>query len=184
MKKVKKSKKKGFTLMELLAVIVVLAVIMLIASTAVIPTIQKANQRALGTEGLALIDAAKTAYQMEQMKTGGSVTAARNACFDMQWLKDQGYYTKGTAEGYAGSVYISSPSSTTPTYTFWISNGTYAYTKVTSTEYSQQAEAKSAASTANASDKCGGSTATSGMNTSWCHGTGSNAKCEFNLKIS
>ena len=95
MKKVKKSKKKGFTLMELLAVIVVLAVIMLIASTAVIPTIQKANQRALGTEGLALIDAAKTAYQMEQMKTGGSVTAARNACFDMQWLKDQGYYTKG-----------------------------------------------------------------------------------------
>ena len=55
----KKLNKKGFTLVELLAVIVILAVVMLIAVTAVGPLMTKARKSALGTEGVGMVNAAK-----------------------------------------------------------------------------------------------------------------------------
>lgn len=53
-----KNNKKGFTLVELLAVIVILAVVILIAVTAIIPRMNKAKKKAFGDEALAFIKAA------------------------------------------------------------------------------------------------------------------------------
>ena len=53
-----KNNKKGFTLVELLAVIVILAVIILIAVTAVIPRMNKAKWKSFGDEALAFLKAA------------------------------------------------------------------------------------------------------------------------------
>ena len=54
-----KNNKKGFTLVELLAVIVILAVVILIAVTAVIPRMNKAKRKAFDDEALAYIKAAE-----------------------------------------------------------------------------------------------------------------------------
>lgn len=53
-----KNNKKGFTLVELLAVIVILAVIILIAVTAVIPRMNKAKKNSFKDEALAFLRAA------------------------------------------------------------------------------------------------------------------------------
>ena len=57
-----KKKKRGFTLVELLAVIVILAVVILIAVTAVIPRMNKAKKKALLDEALVYLNAAKEAF--------------------------------------------------------------------------------------------------------------------------
>ena len=57
-----KRKKKGFTLVELLAVIVILAVVILIAVTAVIPRMNSAKKNALVDEALMYLNAAKESY--------------------------------------------------------------------------------------------------------------------------
>lgn len=122
--------KKGFTLVELLAVIVILAVVMLIAVTAVGPLMAKSRKSALGTEGIGLVDAAKTAFQAEQLKgTSSVIQATSSVCFDLEWLKSKGYFSKGTAEKYNGSVLITYANTNGGTYTykFWISNGTYVF---------------------------------------------------------
>lgn len=62
----KKMNKKGFTLVELLAVIVILAVIILIAVTAVIPRMNKAKRKAFEDEAMALIKGAEEYVVLEQ----------------------------------------------------------------------------------------------------------------------
>ena len=54
-----KKNEKGFTLVELLAVIVVLSVLILIAVTAVIPRMNKAKRKTFANEALQLIKAAE-----------------------------------------------------------------------------------------------------------------------------
>jgi len=121
--------KKGFTLVELLAVIVILAVVMLIAVTAVGPLMTRTRKSALATEGLGLIEAAETAFQAEQLATSSKIKATSDVCFDMKWLYDNGYFEKGSgSDGYTGSVFADYDTTTKKhTYTFWISNGTYKY---------------------------------------------------------
>ena len=60
--------KKGFTLVELLAVIVILAVIILVAMNAVIPQMEKARKSAFVTEAETYINGAKAYYTSEVMK--------------------------------------------------------------------------------------------------------------------
>ncbi|MBR4231474.1 MAG: type II secretion system protein [Bacilli bacterium] len=123
----KKLNKKGFTLVELLAVIVILAVVMLIAVTAVGPLMTKARKSALGTEGVGMVNAAKTAYQTEQLS--GKVGPTDSACFDLEWLCNSNYFEKGCTsggDGYYGSV-LATYSSGKLTYKFWLSNGSYTF---------------------------------------------------------
>ena len=122
--------KKGFTLVELLAVIVILAVVMLIAVTAVGPLMTKSRKSALGTEGVGLVDAAKTAYQAEQLNNKSEIKATSTVCFDLQWLYSNNYFEKGPDDSYTGSVLVNY-SGGTYTYRFWIGNGTYALGKTT-----------------------------------------------------
>ena len=128
----RKLNKKGFTLVELLAVIVILSVVMLIAVTAVGPLMTRARKSALGTEGIGAVNAAKSAYQAEQLKgTASKIKATSSVCFDLQWLCKNNYFEKGcdgssSGDKYSGSVLVSYSSGKT-TYKFWISNGTYVF---------------------------------------------------------
>ena len=59
--------KKGFTLVELLAVIVILAVLILLALPAVLRTMERARDRAFITEANTIIRAAETARAEHEM---------------------------------------------------------------------------------------------------------------------
>lgn len=113
--------KKGFTLIELLAVIVVLAILILLASNNYLSQLDRARKNALAIEGNTLINAAKQAYEtaiLESRITSGS------ACFSLEYLYQEGIYSKGSKNNYTGSVLVSFDDKI-PTYTFWISNGTF-----------------------------------------------------------
>ncbi|MBQ6686961.1 MAG: type II secretion system protein [Bacilli bacterium] len=119
----KRLTKKGFTLVELLAVIVVLAVIMLLAVNAVIPQMNKARKNAFVTEANAFIDAAGTYYQ-NAMLTGETGITAAGGCVDVSKLI--GEYIEKDGDDYAGSVKIEIDNATNKaTYTIWLSNGQY-----------------------------------------------------------
>lgn len=143
-------KKNGFTLVELLAVIVVLAVIILIASSSVGTAIISARKSALAIEGNELINSAKNAYQMEVLE--GNITNG-SACFSLEYLFKEGYYSKSAANKYTGSVLVAPDASgKNITYTFWISNGSYMVTGETGTT------GKNATNDTTASTNCGSAT--------------------------
>ena len=124
--------KKGFTLVELLAVIVVLAVIMLLAVNAVIPQMNKARKNAFVTEANAFIDAAGTYYQ-NAMLTGESGISAAGGCVDVSKLI--GEYIEKDGDDYKGHVNIAIDATTNKaTYTIWLSNKQYQISEKTSAE--------------------------------------------------
>ena len=90
---------KGFTLVELLAVIVILAVVILIAVTAVIPRMNDARKGAFADEAMAYIRGAQEAYVESQMDGG-----AGTSCFTVAWLNANKIDKKGDA--YSGYVSI------------------------------------------------------------------------------
>ena len=79
----KKKRKKGFTLVELLAVIVILAVVILIAVTAVIPRMNKARKNALVDEALMYLNAAKESYVFNDDIDNGA------SCINISELNDK-----------------------------------------------------------------------------------------------
>lgn len=122
----KMKKKNGFTLVELLAVIVILAVVMLIGVTVIGPIMARSQKGALGTEGLDIINAAQLAYQTEQLNASSAIKNNSTVCFDLQWLKENNYFSKGKNEDYYGSVLVKYDSGTY-IYKFWLTNKTYTY---------------------------------------------------------
>ena len=164
--------KKGFTLVELLAVIVILAVVMLIGITAVGPLMTRARKSALGTEGIGIVDAAKTAYQAEQLSGGSKINPTSSVCFDLQWLCSNKYFEKGcsgseSGDKYSGSVLVtySGGSGGKYTYNFWISNGVYTFANIDPASV----DANSATDGTSASTNCGNSSLTGLIK---CSGTG------------
>ena len=90
----KKRKRKGFTLVELLAVIVILAVVILIAVTAVIPRMNNAKKKALLDEALMYLKAAK-----ESIVFDGDQSPS---CINVSNLNDN--YIKKSSDSYTGVV--------------------------------------------------------------------------------
>ena len=133
---------KGFTLVELLAVIVVLAIILLIASNNVFTQITKARKNALAIEGNELIDAARSAYQNAILD--GNITTG-SACFSLDYLYKEGLFSKGGKDNYSGSVLVK-PNGNQVTYTFWIGNGSYTITGDTGTTGANASEGATASS--------------------------------------
>lgn len=120
MKKLNLKNKKGFTLVELLAVIVVLAIIILIAMPSVMSAMDKARRNALITEASEITKIAATAFADDSMGTG-----LTSKCYSLQALKDGGYLDKNLKD-YSGSVSISIDSNTgAVTRKIWLSNGIY-----------------------------------------------------------
>ena len=92
--------KKGFTLVELLAVIAVLGIIMMVAVVAVLPMINKSRQKSLLNEGKELVRSAEIVYNESPNMRG------KKACLSLEFLNANGYYEKGLSKGYTGSVLI------------------------------------------------------------------------------
>lgn len=127
---------KGFTLVELLAVIVILSIIMIMAVTAVGPMMAKSRKGTLGAEGLDLIKAGQTAYQLEQMKATSAVKSTSTVCFSLNWLYNNDLFEKGSNQGYTGSVLIAYDSvNKNYSYSFWISNGVYTFKDINQQTY-------------------------------------------------
>lgn len=121
------SNKKGFTLIELLAVIVILAVIILIAASNIGGMTTKAKKNVLAIEGNTLVDAAKTAYQMDTLEGTINVTGSGEYCYSLEELVSNGYFEK-SGDDYQGSVLISPIIGKNGyTYKFWISNKSYSF---------------------------------------------------------
>ena len=91
-----KENKKGFTIVELLAVIVVLAVVILIAVTAVIPRMNNAKKKALVDEALVYLKAAKEAYSFDPQLLNAS------SCTNVTDLN--GKYVKKDSDNYKGAI--------------------------------------------------------------------------------
>lgn len=138
--------KKGFTLVELLAVIVILAVVILIASNSVLSQMDRARKNVLASEGNILIESAKNAYQFGVLEGG---IKNGSACFSLEYLYKSGLYSKGKEkDGYTGSVLVK-PEGNIVTYTYWISNGTFVVSGETGTN------GNGAVSGTSASENCG-----------------------------
>ena len=90
-----KKRSNGFTLVELLAVIVILAVIILIAVTAVIPRMNKAKKKAFIDEVLMYLKAGHEIY----VENGDT-----QSCFDLNDFDD---YIKQSKENYTGTLFVS-----------------------------------------------------------------------------
>ena len=145
--------KKGCTLVELLAVIVILAVIILIASTNVGTMMTTARKNTLAIEGNELINAAKNAYQMDILD--GTVTGTTAKCYSLKSLHDDyGFFSKGPNDKYTGSVYVSPDADgKVVTYTFWISNGSYRVVGETGATGKNAVNATSASETCDISER-------------------------------
>ena len=93
-----KKNQKGFTLVELLAVIVILAVIILIAVNAVLPQMRKARRNSFVDEAINFAKAAETAYVSDSLQGAGKT------CYNISELKGQ-YVSKNDAD-YSGKVVL------------------------------------------------------------------------------
>ena len=118
--------KKGFTLVELLAVIVVLAIIILVAMPAVMSAMDKARRNSLTNEANELIRITQTAYSDDVMNS--KVPAGKSYCYSIEWLKSNGFLEKNLTN-YKGSVLLKATSGATE-YKIYLSNGMYYFSGV------------------------------------------------------
>ncbi len=108
--------KKGFTLVELLSVIVILSVIVLIATNAVVPMADSAKKQVLAMEANTLVKAAQTLY----IKDG----ASGSKCYSYEDLINSKLIEKDD-EAYTGSISIEINEEGNYVYKIWLSNGQY-----------------------------------------------------------
>lgn len=101
------SKNKGFTLVELLAVIVVLAIVMVIAAVSVGPIIDNARKGAFASSGNSIISAVESAVASDE------ILGTTKTCYTVAELIDNGYLRKiekapasNPTTGYAGKVTV------------------------------------------------------------------------------
>jgi len=123
--------KKGFTLVELLAVIVILAIIILIAMPNVLSSMERARVNAFANEAMSMIRTAEVAYSDLAMR--GDISG-NIVCIDIQRLGNQSAGT-GVLSGknylaknlstYSGTITLRIGANGAITYESHISNGTY-----------------------------------------------------------
>ena len=90
--------KKGFTLVELLAIIVVLAIIALLAVQAVLPTLDKAKKQLFALEAQRAIDAAQSYFLTASVTGAEGLPTAKDSykCVSIEDLISKGFFeTKG-----------------------------------------------------------------------------------------
>jgi len=127
-----KNNNKGFTLVELLAVIVILAVIILIAVNAIIPQMNKARKNSVFDEALTVAKAAETYYVAENVDgsgisteiQSGASTSAGAMCVTIETLKD-GYIKKNSSNFTGVVVLTESANGDDAVATVYLTNGKY-----------------------------------------------------------
>ena len=132
--------KKGFTLVELLAVIVVLAIIILIALPAVLSSMEKARKNSFVIETNEFVKAAQTAYSTAVMNGEGNIASGGTKyCVTFGALVNKGYIEKSGSD-YAGTVVIKVSGDGKPEYTVNLKNKAY---HITSNQANYPVDAKS-----------------------------------------
>ena len=117
--------RKGFTLVELLAVVVILALIMALGSKAVLQLVNKSKKDTLQAEGFSLIDAVEYANQMEQKPDSTLHLNLTDAhCYSINWLKENNYFDKSINSA-SGSVLVLYNTTGKYDYYYWLTNGEY-----------------------------------------------------------
>lgn len=120
----KKMNNKGFTLVELLAVIVVLAIIMLIATRSVLPLVERSRKGAFASSANTVLDVAQTVQVTDQ------ISSHNYKCYTIKYLIDNQYLEKMTNAEYSGIVIINkvtTSTGTTVTYNEYLYSGTKRY---------------------------------------------------------
>lgn len=124
--------KKGFTLVELLAVIVVLAIIMVIAVPTILGNLNIAKKKSFQLEAQRILDNAMAFYNSETLMGTpnlGTFTHAdsttKEACYNFSDFNM-------TPSGYEGFVIVNhSTSGDTTEYKIYLTNNTYSYVGAT-----------------------------------------------------
>ena len=111
----KKLNKKGFTLVELLAVIVVLAFVMVLAAPSVLSSMNSARQSSFMLYAEKMLNAAQSRYQSDQLIRIMDDTY----CYNISELSD----SKTTQ--YAGFVQVTNGSKQNAEYRIWMFDKTY-----------------------------------------------------------
>lgn len=137
----KRINNKGFTLVELLAVIVILAILVLVALPNITGVMANARKSAFRTEALTMArDGAGMAYS-NAMLSGAAITPGTNQaddgsgkvykisggeymCITFANLKNKGFIEKNNSTGYAGNVRLYNNGTTTEMQ-IHLTNGTY-----------------------------------------------------------
>lgn len=119
--------KKGFTLVELLAVIVILAVLVLLAVPSVLKMMDGAKTNAFKIEGENIAKAAKTAYADDLLNGDTTRSVVGGYCYSINYLKTNGYIDKTFSADHAGSVLVGSS-----TVSVWYTDGNRSITEGTS----------------------------------------------------
>lgn len=138
----KKINKKGFTLVELLSVIVILSVVILIATNAVLPAANNAKKEVLAGEANFIIQ------QAGPYAAKDGVTTSK--CYSFEDLKNASVIDKQD-DAYHGSILVSLDEKGKATYRVWLSNGTFMVDGVENRVDASDVKA----SGDNASDTCG-----------------------------
>lgn len=119
---------KGFTLVELLAVIIVLTVVILIALRAVIPQMEKGRRKAFTDEANTIGKAAINKYTADLQREDGSDDLfngeeVNSVCYDFDTLKDT--YIKKYDDSYKGSIEVCTSGKCGYMTKLWLTNGEY-----------------------------------------------------------
>lgn len=115
--------KRGFTLVELLAVIVVLAIVMLIAVNAVLPKMEEARRQAFAIEANGFLKAAMQYVVTESLTSDLVIDDSESKCVTVEELVDAGHSALNKKK-YSGKVIITK-SGNNFLYTAYLANGSY-----------------------------------------------------------
>lgn len=113
-----KNNMRGFTLVELLAVIVVLAIVMLIGVNAILPQMDKSRRNAFAIEANGVIKSAQQ-YVTTAALTNGLVINTDGICIDIDTLINNGQ-SDLEKDKYKGSVWVRKPSATSDIYIYTV----------------------------------------------------------------
>lgn len=149
-----KKQSKGFTLVELLAVIVILAVIILIAINAVLPQMTKARKNSFADEVMNYAKAAETKYVADsaQETDDEEEDITKGVCYTLEELN--GEYVSKNDSNYSGIVIIKQNAQKTTLFDkfVYIANKKYNYSSTNSSEELTGAKALKKISNVNIND--------------------------------
>ena len=116
----------------------------------------ESRKNALVTEGIALVNASKTAYQAEQLTNSSKIKNNSSVCFNIRWLCKKNYFEFGCGDdNYSGSVLVAYNNGTY-TYKYWISNGMYTLNNINFNNF--DVDNSKVIEAVSASNNCGSST--------------------------